>query len=333
MNKSELFQTISIRWKEFDHFDENNWINLAKLGYEKYSEFNLNSGRWQIFLLKKKSEIEMRDQSHSIQFFFAIFFSKTSGKQFPISGIIENVEDLISGLRIVSSLVFTEDLQGSKKLFRFPRILNTENAQDYGYVRGLAVGIVLMFLDIIPWNIGNFRPSGILTTFLDYTRIVYYGTPGFAIIVGMAAIGIYFTVLFILIPIIFGNFCVFKARKIQSRRVENLPEFLFDCEFGKDAESSLNDQYHNRIENIKKEETYRKALSCWNNFKKEDFYELYKILKDGFCTAENLYDILCRITKLCPDFDIKKFLEIMRDVSRRSMQIVIKISDKQEKTS
>jgi len=330
VNKIELFQTLNFRWREFSHFDENNWINLAKLGYRKYSEFDQPSGRWQIFLLEKKPEVELRDGCQPIRFFFAIFSGKNSNKQFPVSGIAEDLEELVSGLKLVSSIVFSKELQSRKKLLRFPQALNTENAQDYGYIRGLVAGIILMLIDIIPWSIGGFRPRGILNMFLDYTRILYYGTPGFAIIVGMAAIGIYFTVLFILIPIACGNLYVFRARKAFRKLAELLPDFLFECDFGRDAEQSLNDQYQKCIENVKKDETYRRALACWNNLKKQDFIELYEILTSGLCTAENLYDVLSRIAENCQTFDLKKFLKIMTNVSRGNMEIIIKMSDKQE---
>jgi len=328
VDKTELFETINIKWKEYESFNEDNWINLAKLGYEKYCEFDVPSGKWQIFILKKDIMTGFGKDTQPIQLFFAVFSSKTLKKQFPISGIAEDIEEVIPGLRMLSSLTSTREPKSSGNLLRFPQTLDTENAQDYGYIRGLLIGIVLMLVDIIPWHIGNFRPNGVLSTFLEYTRIVYYGTPGFAIVVGMAAIGIYFTVLFILIPIACGNFYLFKARKAFRRQIEMLPDFLFECEFGSDAESSLNQQYRSHIENIKKEEVYRRALSFWKSLKREEFIDLYETLQNGFYTAENLYDILCKITRNCPDFDIKKFLEIMIDVSKRDMQIIMKVSDK-----
>lgn len=328
MDKIELFETINIRWKEFNYFSEDNWINLAKLGYEKYREFDVPFGKWQIFVLKKDISTGSSKDTQPIQLFFAVFSSKKLKKQFPISGIAENLEEVISGLRMLSSLMSTEESKGLGNLLKFPSTLNAENAQDYGYIRGLLIGIVLMLVDIIPWHIGSFRPNGVLSTFLEYTRIVYYGTPGFAIVVGMAAIGIYFTVLFILIPIACGNFYLLKSQKAFRRRVEMLPDFLFECEFGSDAEAFLNQQYKSYIENIKKEEVYRRSLSHWRNLKKEEFIDLYEILQNGFYTAENLYDILCRIKRNCPDFDIKKFLEIMIDVSKKDMQIIMKVSSK-----
>ncbi|HOK80744.1 MAG TPA: hypothetical protein PK303_07200 [bacterium] len=56
MEKREIFQSIRLKWKEFDHFDENNLVNLTRLGYKKHSEFSVPNGTWQIFCFEKKIE-------------------------------------------------------------------------------------------------------------------------------------------------------------------------------------------------------------------------------------------------------------------------------------
>ncbi|HOK80745.1 MAG TPA: hypothetical protein PK303_07195 [bacterium] len=257
--------------------------------------------------------------------FFSIFTSKSGEKKFPVSGICDNLDEIITALKYLSSFLFTD---GTRR-FLF-RKLTIENAQDYGYIRGLIAGIILMLIDTIPWRIGNFRPQGVLSTFLEYTRIVYYGTPGFAIVVGMAAIGIYFTVLFILLPILAGNFYLYKARRRQQSQILLMPECLVDFEYGKDAESSLSEQHIALIDSLKRDEIYKKVSRLWHNFKKEDFYELYEIFRGGFLTPEVLYNLLKKITRNCPDFDFKQFLEIMIDVMKRDTEVVIKVSDKNQ---
>ncbi len=148
--------------------------------------------------------------------FFAILNSRLSDKKFVVSGLSEDLDHTVECLKYISSRIISGTSgDTSRRFFRFSNGLTIENAQDYGYIRGLLTGIVLMLIDTIPWHIGSFRPQGVLSTFLEYTRIVYYGTPGFAIVVGMAAIGIYFTILFILIPIMVGNLFVMKAKRLN----------------------------------------------------------------------------------------------------------------------
>ncbi|MGC8804610.1 MAG: hypothetical protein ACP5QD_01545 [Candidatus Ratteibacteria bacterium] len=330
MEKREAFQSVSLKWKEFDRFDENNLINLTRLGYKKNSEFSVPNGRWQVFCLEKKTEtgIGPEQNKEKIITFFAIFTSDLGEKKFPVSGMCDNLDEVITALKYLSYFIFTD---GTKRFLS--RKLTIENAQDYGYIRGLIAGIILMLIDVTPWHIGNFRPQGVLSTFLEYTRIVYYGTPGFAIVVGMAAIGIYFTILFILLPILAGNFYLFKARKKQQNQILLMPECLIDFEYGKDAESFLSEQLISRIDSLKRDEIYRKVSRLWRNFKKEDCLELYEIFRSGFLTPEALYNLLNKITRDCPEFDVKQFLEIMIDVMKRDTEVVIKVSDKsQEET-
>jgi len=329
VEKKAIFQSVSLKWKAFDRLDENNLINLTRLGYKKHHEFDVPEGVWQVFCLEKKIEEDILSQKkEEIVLFFAIFISKLHERKFPVSGICDNPDEVITGLKYLSSFVFTDN---DRKFLSSK--LTIENAQDYGYIRGLIAGIILMLIDIIPWHIGNFRPQGVLSTFLEYTRIVYYGTPGFAIVVGMAAIGIYFTVLFILLPILAGNFFLFKARKKQQKQISIMPECLADFEYGKDAESSLNEQHLSRVNNLKRDEIYRRVSTLWQNFKREDFYELYDIFRDGLLAPEVIYNLLEKITRNCPDFDFKKFLKIMIDIMKRDTEVVIKVSDKsQEKT-
>lgn len=328
--KAEIFQKIKLRWKEFETFEHDVHITLTKIGYQKYSELKLDSGTWQIFLLEKKSKTEFfPDQAGRIILIFAIWYSKFSDRKFFVSGMCEDFEKIINGLKYISNSILANELDDGRKGFRFSKNLTLENAQDYGYIRGLMAGIALMLIDILPWHIGTFRPQGILSTFLDYTRIVYFGTPGFAIVVGMAAIGVYFTVLFILIPILTGRFFMVKARKIEQLKISSMPEVLFDCEFGRDAEAFLNEQYRMMVENVKMEEVYKRISSKWKNVRKEDFYELYEIFRGGLITAESLYEVLQKINRSCPEFNFSECLRIMTDIMKRDTEVVLKVSDKQ----
>ncbi|GEM_PF-587872 len=331
MEKSEIFQTIKLRWKDSERFSEDIWIILTKLGYQKHSEIKLPDGIWQVFCTEKIPELKIQSiERQKIMLFFAIWNQAHTEKKFIVSGMCESIENLKGPLKFVSSIISHSSDRIRKRFFRTAEMLSVENAQDYGYIRGLTIGIILMLIDILPWHIGRFRPQGIMSTFLDYTRIVYYGTPGFAILVGMAAIGIYFTVLFILFPITVGNLYLMKARRIERNIIESLPEVLFDWEYGKDAEASLYEQIRTATENIKREETYRQIVSRWKSINRADFYELYEIFREGLISARALYGILQKITKTCPDFDFNEYLRIMSDVNEKTTEVVLKISDKQE---
>ncbi|MCM8763828.1 MAG: hypothetical protein NC830_00450 [Candidatus Omnitrophica bacterium] len=329
MRETEIFQTIKLKWNDY-RFDDKIWITLTKLGYKKHSEINLSNGSWQIFQREKTPDLGTNfNQKEKIQFFFAVWDPIFLTRKFSISGICGNIEELATELKFVASML-SESQRG---IFRLPKKLNVENAQDYGYIRGLVCGFILMLIDVLPWHIGSFRPQGIMSTFLEYTRIVYYGTPGFAIVVGMAAIGIYFTVLFIILPIIVANLYLLKARKIERKLVSSLPDALVEYEYGRDAETFLDQQLQLQIENIKKEEIYKRAVSIWKNIKKEDFYELYEILSGGLISAESLYDALKRITHMCPDFNFKEYLRIIIDTVKRDTDVILKVSEKKEDTN
>lgn len=326
--KLETFQKIKLKYKDSEPFNENILIALTRLGYNKHSELKMSNGTWQIFCLEKKPEIKNVEKK-GIILFFSIWNSLADGKKFLVSGMCDSIDEVMEGLKFIS-LIIPEQNQGLwKKFFSRTKKLSVENAQDYGYIRGLLVGIFLMFLDILPWHIGSFRPQGVLSTFLDYTRLVYYGTPGFAILVGMAAIGVYFTILFILLPIIVSHLYLRKAKCLEQNLAYSMPETLFDFEYGKDAEVSLDEQSRLQIENVKMEEIYKRVVAIWKNIKKEDFYELYEIFREGFITAENLYDILQRITRCCPEFNFERFLKIVTDVMKKDTQVTLTIVDKQ----
>ncbi|MCM8764578.1 MAG: hypothetical protein NC830_04370 [Candidatus Omnitrophica bacterium] len=326
MSKEEILQRIKLKWKEYT-FDDRIWITLTKLGYQKHSEIDLSNGTWQLFKKVKTPDLGTHaNRKQKIMFFVAVWKPMSSNEKFPISGMCENIDDMISGLKLISSIL-SEDQYG---LFRLRKKLNVQNAQDYGYIRGLLCGLILMFIDILPWHIGAFRPQGIMSTFLEYTRIVYYGTPGFAIVVGMAAIGIYFTVLFIILPIIAANLYLIKAKRIEYNLVSLLPDILAECEYGEEVEIFLDQQLKSQIDNIKREETYRRVVAIWKNMKREDFYELYEIFRGGLITAESLYDVLKRITHICPDFNLKEYLRMMIDTEKRDTEVILKVSDKQQ---
>ncbi|MCX7706306.1 MAG: hypothetical protein N2115_08660 [bacterium] len=331
MKKLEAFQKIRLRWLDYEKFDDNIFIILTKLGYQKNVEVNVPDGTWQIFCMEKETGIGVcSDKESNIFMFFAIWSPRMFNKKFVVSGMYEDLDRTIESLKFISSKILPETTDVSKKVFRFPNKLTVENALDYGYVRGLLVGIILMVIDITPWHIGNFRPQGILSMFLEYTRIVYYGTPGFAIVVGMAAIGIYFTVLFILLPIMIGNLFVRKAKRIERNIIYSMPEDLSEYDYGKDAEGALNDHYRQSIEKVKKEEIYKRITSIWKNIKKDDFQDLYEIFRGGLISVELLYNVLKRITETSPNFNLMEYLAIMIDVMRRNTKVVLKVSDRQE---
>lgn len=328
MEKSEIFQKIKLKWKEYYHLDDDILPLLTKIGYQKYSNIELSEGKWQIFLHKKELDTSISlNKKPGITHFFAIWSAKIQDKKFVVSGMCENPDNIICDLKYITSRILANDRFAINKPFRFSRVLTVENAQDYGYIRGLLMGIILMLVDILPWHVGSFTPLSVLGTFLDYTRIVYYGTPGFAIVVGMAAIGIYFTVLFILLPIISGNLFMIKARRIEKNIILSMPDTLSEYDYGKDAELFLNDQYRLLVENIKREDVYKKIVSLWKNIRKEDFLDLYEFFRGGFITAESLYDILKKITDTCPDFNFSECLRIMVDVMKRNTEVTLRVSE------
>ncbi|MCM8760034.1 MAG: hypothetical protein NC906_09745 [Candidatus Omnitrophica bacterium] len=328
MEKAEIYQKIKLKWKDYKNFNDDLFLTLTKIGYQKGSDIELPEGKWQLFYLMKEIQSAISlNKKNQITNFFAIWIPNNQNRKFLVSGISENLDNIANDLKYIARKILTNFSSSERKFFRFSKNLTVENAQDYGYLRGLLAGIMLMIIDITPWHIGTFRPQGILGTFLEYTRIVYYGTPGFAIVVGMGAIGIYFTVLFILIPIMTGNLFMLKARKIEKNVIFSMPDSLADYDFGKDAEISLNEQYRSLVENIKREEIYKKVVSIWKDLKKEDFFDLYDFFRGGLIAAESLYAILKRITDTCPSFDLKECLKIMIDVLKKDTEVVLKVSE------
>jgi len=326
VEKMSFITGLIFRWKFFKGIKEESFIILTKLGYQKALEIPTKTGLWQVYKLDR--DIATGSRKEKISYFYALYRSSISDKQFSVAGQFENIDDLVNNLKFLSSEIFLERCKFSiANVFSISQA-DLEKARDYGYVCGLITGFVLMLVDIFFWQIKSPGSTGILYTFIDYTRLVYYGTPGFAIVVGMGAIGIYFTVLFILLPIGIGNLYAWRARKKLKRVSVVAPESIFEYDYAEEVDEFIIEQYKREEENLKKEKMFQEMCMLWENFSRTDFDKIYQFLKEGLYSPENLLNIINEIRKTCPEFDFQKFLELFVNISAKNIDVVLKVSEK-----
>jgi hypothetical protein len=301
---------------------------LPQLGYREVRSVETEYGHWQIFARTKLLTAEQM-QHIEIQMFFAVYRHRTSGRVFPVAGEFSDINALISNLISISSNLLKE--QSPSSFLRIPLSLSEENAQDYGYVRGLILGILLMGMDLLFSIWFRIRPFGVITSILEYTRLVYFGTPGFGIFFGMVAIGIYFTVLFIALPILFGSFYRWKASRIRRFEESKVPDEALIYDYGAGAVTFIDDQYKVLVDDVRKNAMYQEVSSRWPLLDRESFENLYNQLCGGFCTPESLLEALNNIEQCSKDFRLSEFLGIMVAMLKRTPRVNLSISDSEEK--
>lgn len=318
IEKEKFYNSI----KYFGKINEKTYQLLGWLGFIREETFKTDSGEWEIYTKKNFTFPYFdREAYSSINKFCAIF---KNSKETIVYGIFENLEEVKNHLIKISNIF----LKKERKFLGIPLTLTEENAQDYGYIRGLIIGFSLMIIDFFYSLIFKLK-NGIITGFIDYVKVIYYGTPGFGLFVGITGTGLYFICLLIVIPILTGLYYKKRAIKKILKKIDKFIEEIITCEyeFGIEAEKMIEDEFHLIIEEKKKEQIY-KELQNFVDVEKEDFETLYEKLKIGFLKLQDLIDFLKEYTKIFKQFPLIKFLEIIKKYEMANIETEIKFQFK-----
>ena len=312
-NKKKILETL----ESFKNISQDTYQILAILNYKLEETLKIGEGKWEIYTKRNfVFPYFLQITSTPVNKFVAIYNGE---KKFIIYGSFENYSELKEELKKFTS----EFLRKGKEFFGIPLYLTPQNAQDYGYIRGLLAGIFLIFADLIySWCFK--LKNGILTGFIEYIKLVYDGNPNLGIGIGITGSGLYFGFLLIFLPILYGNICVKRVRKIQEKKLKNLPDSFGDYEYGFRAEQSLREEYTSILEEIRKRNIYNEVIETFPQISKENFEMLYRKLNEGFFSPESLHSFIIDFQRMCKSSDIKKFIEIILKYRKTTPKVEIK---------
>jgi len=165
--------------ESFGRIEEQTYRNISALDYLRESVVECREGTWEIFTKRDfVFPYFIRTVTTPVNKFVAVF---SGNRKFLIYGSFDSIEDLNKHL-----VRFARGFLSKPGTFLgIPRRLMYDNAQDYGYLRGLAAGIILMAADLSYSSVFKLQ-NGILTGFIEFIKQVYYGDPPLAIGVGIA---------------------------------------------------------------------------------------------------------------------------------------------------
>lgn len=317
MESEKIYESI----KYFSKISDKTYQLLGWLGYTREKTFQTPVGKWEIYTKRNfKFPYFINHLSAPINKFVAILIGE---KEMVVYGSFEeSIEEIEKDIVILTQTFFIPP----RKILGMPLVLTEENAQDYGYIRGILIGVFFIFLDLGYSWIFKLR-NGIITGFIDYIKLVYWGNPPLGIGIGIAATGLYFGVLLILIPILTGNIYVKMAKKVQQKRLEKMPESFKNYEFGIHAERNLAEEFSTIVEEKKKESIYSEIKKIYSGIDKNDFEFLYMEIRKGLLSPEAIYEFLENYRKIIGEkIPIKKFLEIIIKYEKASFQTEIKLT-------
>lgn len=304
--------------KYFEKIKEKTYQLLGWLGFNKIDTIETDSGKWEIYT----------KENFTFPYFYSNFNPPTNkfcaifknSKEFIIYGTFEKIQDVKEHLLKIKDIF----LKKERKFLGIPLTLTEENAQDYGYIRGLIIGFSLIIFDFLYSLIFKLK-NGIITGFIEYVKVIYFGTPGFGLFVGITGTGLYFIFLLIILPILFGIY----YRKLASRRIlKNIELFIneikpYGYEFGIDGERTIEDEFTLIIEEKRKEKIYNE-LKEQINISKNEFEILYEKLKTGFIKLDDLLNFLNDYKEICRTLPLEEFLKIIKKYENAKIETDIK---------
>ncbi len=314
-------QQILDELRSYTKVSEKVYQLLTALNYRRETSLKVRDGTWEIYT---KTDFVFpyfnTVSSTPVNKFVAVFRGK---RDFVLYGSFELLIYLEDTLK-----KFTEVfLNPPQRFLGIPLMLTTENAQDYGYSRGLTVGLLLMGLDLSYAWVFKLK-SGILTGFIDFIKLVYEGNVGLAIGVGIAGSGFYFGFLLIFLPLLYGNICVARAQKLEKTRAETMDREFFEFEYGAETEKSLEEEFNVILEEKRKKQIYGEAEGLWPGLDKERFELLYQQLTAGFFSPERLHELLLNIRNSDPVIDLEVLLDLIIRFRQATPQLEITLSPK-----
>jgi len=281
---------------------------LGYLGYNMETEFDVHPGRWTVYTKRDFSFPYFNSGfSAPVNRFAAIY--RSAGKNMLAYGSFEtkNTEEIQEKLETLTKTM----LSPVQKFLGVPRTLTEENARDYGYIRGVIIGIVLIIADFVySWTFK--LQEGILTGFIEYIKQVYYGNPRIGNFIGFAWTGFYFGIPLIALPILYGNICMKMADKSRQKKIRKIESLFTGYEFGLNAEKALEEEFATIIEEKRKEAIYGELNRINNNLSREDFETLYMKIREGFLSPESIHDFITELKELSgAELTFEKFVEIV----------------------
>jgi len=304
--------------KYFEKINEKTYQLLGWLGFNKEEILETKSGKWEIYT--KRNFVFPHFISNfnpPINKFCAIFKNK---RELVVYGSFEKIEEIKSHLLKITEIFFKKE----KKFCGIPLILTEENAQDYGYLRGLILGFFLIIVDFLYSFIFKLK-NGIITGFIDYVKIIYFGTPGFGLFVGITGTGLYFIFLLIILPILFGTYYKRKTTKDILKKIKLLIQEIkpYGYEFGIEGEKALEDEFALIIEEKKKQQIYNE-IKKFIDLNKNEFEFIYERIKNGFLKPADFLNFLNEIKGILKDFPLEKFLQIVIKYDEARIETEIK---------
>jgi hypothetical protein len=280
---------------------------LGYLGYNKESESNTPYGSWTIYTKKEFSFPYFNTEFSSPVNKFAAVYKGTGKNMFVFGAFEKSAEEIKQNLLLLTNTM----LAPVKKFLGIPLTLTEENAQDYGYIRGVILGIIIIMADFVySWTFK--LQEGILTGFIEYIKRVYDGNPGLGNAIGFAWTGMYFGLPLILMPIMYGNLCVWRAARSRQKRLQQIEKMLAGYEFGLNAENALEEELTTIIEEKKKRIIYDEVKKMSKKLSRQDFETLYIQVQEGFLSPDTLLNFINNLREMAgenPTFE--KFVEIV----------------------
>lgn len=308
--------------KYFKDINPKTYQLLGYLGYNKELDIETPYGIWTIYT--KKNFIFPyfnADLSIPINRFVGIY--KGKDRSMVVYGSFEDSPDEIKEKLLMLTRTM---LAPVKKFLGIPTTLTEENAQDYGYIRGVIFGIILILSDFVySWTF-TLR-EGIFTSFLEYIKKVYEGsTPGITNFVGITWTGMYFGIPLILMPIIYGHICVRMATRKRIRQMKKIEEIASGYEFGIKAEQALEEEFTTIVEEKRKQVIYEEITKITDKIDRENFETFYIRIREGFISPESLDDFINDFKELTGEsIPFEKFVEIVAKYQKASASTEIGI--------
>jgi len=295
---------------------------LGYLGYNMESEFEAYPGRWTVYT-KRDFFFPYFNSGFSapVNRFAAVY--RSAGKNMLAYGSFEtkNTDEIRQKLEVLTKTM----LSPVKKFLGIPQTLTEENARDYGYIRGVIIGILLIIADFVySWTFK--LQEGLLTGFIEYIKQVYYGNPRLGNFIGFMWTGFYFGIPLIAMPILYGNICVRMADKSRQKKLRKIDELFTGYEFGVNAEKALEEEFATIIEEKKKEAIYGEINRIGGKLGREDFETLYIKIREGFLSPESIHFFITELKELSgEELPFEKFVEIVARYQKTGLKTELDI--------
>jgi len=299
--------------KYFKEVSPRTYQLLGYLGYNKETDIEIPYGTWTLYTKRNfvfpyfNTRLPLPTNR-----FVAIY--KGVYKNLIVYGSFEKeLDEIKEKLLSIPEILLTP----AKKFLGIPLTLTEENAQDYGYIRGVIFGIILILADFVySWTF-TLR-EGVLTGFIEYIKKVYEGSnPALTNFIGISWTGMYFGIPLILLPILYGHICVRMAKRKRIKQMKKTEAISSGYEFGIKAEQALEEEFSTIIEEKRKEAIYKEISKITDKLDRDVFETLYLKIREGFISPEALDNFIKDFQDITEGaLSLEKFVEIVAKYQR-----------------